>query len=329
MDKVSVIIPVYNGQEYIANSIEDVIYQTFRGEIEIILVDDGSLDKSAQILDDYSKRQYKNRQIIVIHQDNQGICYARNTGIDKASGKFIMFMDQDDYILPDCVEVLYKNIIKKEADLVIGGYDLVNEHGELLKKYTLQEGNPWSKYWIPTPWGRIYRKSVIDENNIRFMITKISEDFYFNYVFISYAKKICPISYRGYRWVLRSESESHSNMSRYSEERNILTMLNQLKKDIHRPVTMERKYVEYAIVKHVYWYLLYVARSTTKEQLSKAYRDCMNWLDRNFRGYERNPLIRIGRPKGEFLTISGIVWLSVRMKQMHLFWPFLSIYSKM
>ena len=233
MDRISVIIPVYNGEKFIKASALEIMSQSYEGELELILINDGSSDGTHVVLEDLKKESFgSNRSLKVVERENKGICVTRNEGLELATGDYVMFMDQDDHIKADCVEVLYDAAKEKDADLVIGGYDLVDEEGKLLKEYTLEEDNPWSKYWIPTPWGRLYKKCVIDDNVIRFMITKISEDFYFNYVFMSYAKKVCPISYRGYEWVLRKSSESHEHMSQYSEDRNPIIMLSQLLKDI-------------------------------------------------------------------------------------------------
>lgn len=103
---ISVIIPVYNVQRYLPRCIESIIKQTYQN-IEIILVDDGSTDKSGKICDKYAK---KDRRFVVIHKCNEGVSVARNAGIDVANGEYITFIDSDDWVRKDYVEVLYKAI---------------------------------------------------------------------------------------------------------------------------------------------------------------------------------------------------------------------------
>ena len=114
MVKISVIIPVYNSEKYVANTIENILNQTFT-DFELILVDDGSKDSSGQICDIYAK---KDARIKVIHKENGGICDARNKGLEIAQGKYIMFSDNDDTMELTTLEDNYKLIIENNADLV-------------------------------------------------------------------------------------------------------------------------------------------------------------------------------------------------------------------
>ena len=100
MSKVSVIIPVYNAEKYLHKCVDSVLNQTL-DDIEIILVDDGSTDKSPSICDDF---EIKFDSIRVIHKENGGLSSARNFGMDKANGEFIGFVDSDDYIAPECMK---------------------------------------------------------------------------------------------------------------------------------------------------------------------------------------------------------------------------------
>ena len=130
MEKISVIIPVYNVEKFIEQSIKSVLNQTYKN-LEIILVDDGSTDSSGSICDEYSK---KDKRIKVIHQDNKGLSGARNSGLDIATGKYIMFLDSDDYFENNSCEILYSEIEKKQADYVIGNYIHTKYNGEKWKE---------------------------------------------------------------------------------------------------------------------------------------------------------------------------------------------------
>ena len=114
-DLISVIIPVYNVEKYLKKCLDSVINQTYKN-LEIILVDDGSSDKSGLICDEYTKLD---KRIKVVHKKNEGLSSARNTGLDIAKGKYISFIDSDDFVSIYMYEIMYKEIIKNNRDIVI------------------------------------------------------------------------------------------------------------------------------------------------------------------------------------------------------------------
>ena len=118
MKKISVIVPVYNAEEFLPQCLDSILAQTLT-ELEIICIDDGSPDNSGKILDDYAK---KDNRIIVIHQNNGGVSLARNTGIKNAAGKYIGFVDPDDWIDKDFYQNLYQAAEDYQADIVGTGF---------------------------------------------------------------------------------------------------------------------------------------------------------------------------------------------------------------
>ncbi len=130
MPKVSVIIPVYNVEKYLRKCLDSVVGQTLK-DIEIICVDDGSTDGSGAILDEYAA---KDEQIKVIHQENQGQACSRNNALKIAQGEYILFLDSDDYIREDACEVLFKQALTYNLDMLsFGGTNFDNNSGELQK----------------------------------------------------------------------------------------------------------------------------------------------------------------------------------------------------
>lgn len=121
MCEISIIVPVYNVEKYLNKCVDSILNQTFK-DFELILVDDGSPDNSGVICDQYAKEDTRVR---VIHKENGGLSSARNAGIEVAQGKFLGFVDSDDYIAEDMYELLYNNIINEDVDLSICGiYDV-------------------------------------------------------------------------------------------------------------------------------------------------------------------------------------------------------------
>ena len=115
---VSIIVPIYNSERYLHRCIDSLLLQSYE-DIEFILVDDGSRDNSGTICDDYS---VKDDRIKVIHQSNQGVSVARQTGLDHSSGEYIIHVDSDDWIEPTAIESLYEKAQKDDADMVISDY---------------------------------------------------------------------------------------------------------------------------------------------------------------------------------------------------------------
>lgn len=183
MIKISVIIPVYNRERFIGECLNSVLSQTLK-EIEIICVDDGSTDGTFDLLMDYSEK-YNN--IIVLRQENQGPGPARNKGIECARGKYICFMDSDDYYAQDCaLEHLYINAEENQAVVCRGNFLLVWENGEIKKvspwfsekkMLSFKEDGYFSQYT-----SYIFSLRLIRENNIMFPSYKRFEDppFFFN-----------------------------------------------------------------------------------------------------------------------------------------------------
>lgn len=185
--KVSVIVPVYNSEDYVGKSIESLMRQTLK-EIEIILVDDGSKDNSGKICDEYAK---KDERIVVIHKENGGLADARNAGMKVVKGKYIMFLDADDLFEEDSCEHMYNTIEKNGVDYVIGNYQMMNEDGtrwensafdqEKYKDFKLHIHDFKNSFFVmnSTAWNKIYRTQFLIDNNITFEVPAPAEDAYF------------------------------------------------------------------------------------------------------------------------------------------------------
>lgn len=129
-DKISVIVAAYNIEKYIERCIDSLRNQTYE-KIEIILIDDGSVDSTGYLCDMAAQCD---KRISCIHKENGGLSSARNTGIKKASGNYITFVDGDDWVEKEYIETLYKNLTGEGADLSILGYAMIWENGSKLNK---------------------------------------------------------------------------------------------------------------------------------------------------------------------------------------------------
>ena len=137
---ITVIVPVYNVEKYLRRCLDSIIRQTYQN-LEILCIDDGSIDNSGEICEQYAARDAR---IKVIHQENQGLSTARNRGLDTATGEYIAFVDSDDYIAADVLEQLYQSAVSSDATCVICGYNCVDSNGSILSTYSVHSVQQYS-----------------------------------------------------------------------------------------------------------------------------------------------------------------------------------------
>lgn len=224
--EVSVIVPVYNVETYLPRCMESLLAQTFTDR-EIILVDDGSMDKSGSLCDEYCALE----GISVIHQENMGLGLARNSGMKKAVGKYILFLDSDDYFGEDLLKELYDAAESQKADLTIGGFTTVYPDGRTeafpytrqpvifserrIKDLALNIAGSLPKERQDSKYGvsacaRLYRRDIITGHGLRFVSERklISEDLIFNLDFLYYAKRAVVIGTASYFYCTNAGSLS-------------------------------------------------------------------------------------------------------------------------
>jgi len=127
---ISIIVPIYNVEIYLEKCLNSIINQTYKN-IEILLINDGSSDNSLRICKKYQK---KDKRIVLINKKNGGLSSARNAGIDKASGNYLLFIDSDDYIEIDMIEKLYNNIKSNNADISICNFFITKKNKDRKNK---------------------------------------------------------------------------------------------------------------------------------------------------------------------------------------------------
>lgn len=187
---LSIIVPVYNAQNFLKRCIESCLAQRTEFTFEVIAVDDGSIDDSLALLRNYDCDQ----RLIVIHQENRGHAGARNAALDVASGRYICFVDSDDFIPSDAVQRLMSRAVELDADIVGGGYWLCDAEG---RRHRFK-GLCGAVYTTPTvglsglPWGAVYRRSLWDE--VRFPEGFWFEDTCLPYLIFSRSIKTASIS---------------------------------------------------------------------------------------------------------------------------------------
>ena len=188
--KISIIMPVYKVEEYVGKAIESILAQTFT-EFEFLIVDDGTPDRSGEICDRYAKKDHRIR---VIHKENGGAPSARNTAIDIAQGKYVYFLDSDDWAEPQMLADMYELAEKHQAQLVVCGFYIDTYCGQNhlsekicvddrvftdAKNFREEAYRYFDRNMLYTPWNKLYRMDVIRQYGLYFPKT-LWDDFPFN-----------------------------------------------------------------------------------------------------------------------------------------------------
>ena len=291
---VSVIVPVYKVEQYLDKCLDSIVNQTYE-KLEIILVDDGSPDSCPQRCDEWAE---KDRRIQVIHKKNAGIALARNSGLDAATGDYITFVDSDDYISLDAIEIMIKRIEMDNTDMVVAQKVKVYPNGiEESTTFFSQEVEIISKEEafhrlgsadkpFPSPtWAKLYRKYIFEE--IRFPNLKTAEDTYAVVDIIARCDRISILSDTVYFYFQRDASIVHT-MTREKE-------LDNMKAATHLArFLLDCNYIKEA--SHYYYAAVCCSIKMKNDKNAKQL------LQESFDKEERK-LLRRGRDKREIVTM--------------------------
>lgn len=209
---ISIVVPVYNNEKFLDKCVESILHQTFQ-DWELILVNDGSQDFSAKICNEFV---HKDKRIKVIHKSNGGVSSARNAGIERATGEYIMFVDSDDWIEPNLCDSLLSGA--HGCDLAIGGYTALRVNS--LEKHVADKciilfpkefSGVFSKLYecnlLNTPCSKLYKRDIIMKQ--RFDVNaRLGEDFLFNLIYIEHCKTISIIPTSGYIYNMKNENSA-------------------------------------------------------------------------------------------------------------------------
>lgn len=278
---VSVIVPVYNSAKVIERMLDSLVAQTEKN-IEIIVIDDGSTDESGPILEKYASRY---EMISVFHQPNSGVSAARNRGIQKASGKFLMFADADDYVHPDMVRISLAEQEKKDYDLIIFGYDMIrhcnNKEVRNCVNFSDAEYTDSQKIredlfeiiarGINSPCNKLYRKRVISQNEIYFdEALQQGEDFNFNLEYLLHVESLKGIPDSLYYYEVDYGSSTTVYRADYFERR--LKALEKMTQTLER-FSIENNIYDWMLLKSIYGSIFHLqlpgCRDSFRDKINK------------------------------------------------------------
>ena len=206
--KVSVIVPVYKVEKYIHKCVDSILSQSFT-DFELFLVDDGSPDKCGMICDEYSKID---NRITVIHKENGGLSDARNVAIDKAVGKYITFIDSDDYVSDNHLETLVKALEKNDADIAIANISSFSEEKTNHRFYCPTENELilntregiFSTIYQPCACAKLYKRYIFKD--IRYPVGRLYEDLFVYHDVLALAKRVVLTGVNTYFYLIREDS---------------------------------------------------------------------------------------------------------------------------
>lgn len=235
MTKLSIIVPVYNVEKYLPKCLESLIKQTLK-DIEIICVNDGSMDNSLAILKEFAS---KDSRIKIIDNQHQGVAKTRNTGIEQSTGEYIGFVDSDDYIDIDFFEKLYNSATKSNSDIAIAS---ILKHKNFFNiynaKYTKEETAITiqdkiklcedKKHFFFYAWNKIYHSGFIKENNIKFSEGQIYEDVMFAIKALYYSNKIISVYGTKYHYIEHENSLTKSKDKTGEKEQDLIKAYSEL-----------------------------------------------------------------------------------------------------
>ena len=286
---VSIILPVYNAQNHLARCVGSICAQTYRN-LEIIILNDGSKDQSLPVCEEF---RAKDSRILLVDKENSGVSDTRNLGLKLACGKYVQFVDSDDYLDPDFTEHLVTAAVENEADLVIAPYKMVipagaskpeqvlgkiqDELGVMsvarppeVREYGFLPAGVYDKdtfalrlmdkpasYFYSVLWNKLYRRDILTGNDIQFVSEmRWAEDLVFNLRYIQYAERFVSIAQAGYSYVQNPQSICHTQVNAATVVQNKLQVFRYYK-DLYTRLGMYEE-----VRPQLYKFLVDIAEST-------------------------------------------------------------------
>ena len=290
MIKVSVIVPFYNVEKYIEKCLETLVNQTLQ-EIEIIIVNDGSKDKSEEIVKKYAKQYSK--KIVYLEKENGGLSDARNYGIPYAKGEYIAFLDSDDYVEKDMYEKMYQLAKKENSDMVecdfyweypektkIDTGKIYNNKNEMLEKVRV------------VAWNKLIKREILAKAKIEFPKGYRYEDVEFTYKLIPYLDKVSFLKKPCIHYVQRENSISNSQNERTKEIFDVLDHVIQYykEKDLYDKYKkeIEYTYTRYLLCSSLLRMVKIEDKKVRQELLDKTWKN----LNEKFPNWKKNKILK-------------------------------------
>lgn len=311
---VTIIVPVYDVEKYIGRCLDSILLQDYTN-IEILCIDDCSPDNSALIIHDYEKK-YDNVYYYT-YEKNGGLGYARDYGISKAKGEYILFIDSDDYINTDYVSTYLKAAIDNNVDIVMGSYN--RDIDGKIKPVKIRDLK--NAHWIyPSACIRMYRRSFLLDNNLNFHGIRTYEDGFFNERCMMKNPKVKIIDYAGYNYVLNPDSITRKQGNKFKKYEGYIKSCYDLWEEVKNIPYKSDVYniIEYVYVQGITINMLFNLRHAGISDINKFYSLRKNILKTLFPDYKKNKWIGLNRLPEEMFKNRLALWIYVIAERLHL-----------
>ena len=305
--KVSIIVPVYNGIEFLDKCLDCLINQTY-SNIEIVFSNDGSTDGSLEKIVNYSKK-YKN--IKYDSHENVGLSQTRNIAIKNATGYYVTYLDVDDFIENDFIEKMVMNTIDNDYDIVIGGYRSIYTSGKINFEYSTPN-TIWNRYRRVTVWARLYKMSFLKKNKIDFPHDRLyGEDVVYTMRCLSKTDNVYITDYIGYNNLVNEKSITHKN--KYLIKKEVPKMMKYIDDFIYNDnkfLKDKSHIVKYYFLKIFTAYLIEQSSFLNYNELLEYYNESFDYLKKLFKkyGYKLNCKWFKDEPKKVNLMIKIVIF---------------------
>lgn len=282
---ISIIVPVYNVEPYLDKCVESILRQTYQN-IEVILINDGSTDKSGEIV---LKYENEDSRIKAIHQDNRGLSAARNIGIKASAGEYVSFIDSDDYVTDDYIQKLYEAIVTGDSDLSSASF--YNVYGEKAipsgtRQKRVVSGGVVAKEFLTSvlgndnraAWGKLFKREMLIDNNLSFPLGKRHEDLAFLFESFCLSEKISFVGEPLYYYVHRESSITTSKGSGPDYDYDMVELADTIPGIAKRFNFVDRNDVNRFLLEKR---LSYVYTRVRKGSELTRFHDIRDWLEQN------------------------------------------------
>ena len=306
MHKVSVVVPVYNGKNFIKRCMDSVLNQSYKN-IELVMVNDGSKDESLSIMKELSKGK---ENVVIVDQKNGGVSSARNNGLDHSTGKFVTFVDVDDALKENAILNMV-NSLKKDTDIVIGGLEIRKDDKVISR--VVPEDNKWARLKYTSTQFKLYRRDFLIKNNILFEKKfDIGEDMLFFYKAMSNTTNIEVCERADYLNFKNDESVT----ANINKRKNMLDMY-----DVMKYMYDNKLLKNYNEKENIFLYMKITTLNVLLQingfkisELKKLYNKNYDWV----KSISANNKISLYNQEGETSSINLIINLFIIFKKMHL-----------
>lgn len=316
---ISVIMPSYNGMKYIKEAVDSVLNQSFRN-FELIIADDASTDGTKKYLSELADK-YEDKIKIIFIEQNGGIGNARNTAIKAASGEYLMFIDQDDFLSAGALKQVAAELsffnAKNKTDVLCFGVNRVNEDGGLIRAFPPKLSGKALKWDLCTVWTYAVRRSIIEENAIMFPTDSMNEDMIFSLQVARCAADVKKINVCLYNYRINELSTSKHMSEKFDKYPASRELVFKYAREAYDSVKNEedKKLIFLAALAYYYSIQFGIFRKDDKHTKLKEYRLHRRELEKYFGDYLNGHSVTLFTPRCRRFIYRLVVWVSYRMEK--------------